>query len=159
MTDLDALEETRELAMLTHRAAALAGADLTRAAEPVGLTPSMARVLLLLDEPMPMRRIADRLLVDASYVTGVADELESCGVAERVSGSDRRVKLLAPTAAGTEIRARLVGAVTSESTVMHVLDKDEREQLRRLLARLVGVSTPGVPAQRPADHELRTRAR
>lgn len=123
--------------MLTHRAAALAGADLMRAAQPLGVTGSMARVLLLLDEPMPMRRIAERLLVDASYVTGVADELESCGVAVRTSGSDRRVKLLAPTPAGAEIRARLVEAVTSESTAMRVLDATERAQLRSLLARLV----------------------
>ncbi|MET4098580.1 DNA-binding MarR family transcriptional regulator [Agrococcus sp. UYP10] len=137
VTEPDALQETRELAMLTHRAAALAGADLTKAAQPMGITPSMARVLLLLDEPMPMRRIAERLLVDASYVTGVADELEARGVAERTAGPDRRVKLLAPTPAGVEIRARLVGAVTSESTAMRALDAAERAQLRSLLTKLV----------------------
>ncbi|WP_343919256.1 hypothetical protein [Agrococcus citreus] len=137
MTDLNALQETRELAMLTHRAAALAGADLTRAAEPMGLTASTARVLLLLEEPMPMRRIADRLRVDASYVTGVADELESCGMAKRATGSDRRVKLLAPTPTGAETRARLVDAVTSESTAMRALDARERAQLRALLTKLV----------------------
>ncbi|WP_072314905.1 MarR family winged helix-turn-helix transcriptional regulator [Agrococcus sp. Marseille-P2731] len=152
MTDLDALQETRELAMLTHRAAALAGADLMRAAQPLGVTGSMARVLLLLDEPMPMRRIAERLLVDASYVTGVADELESCGIAVRTTGSDRRVKLLAATPAGVEIRARLVKAVTSESTAMQALDAMERAQLRSLLARLVEPPRAEGEARRARPH-------
>ncbi|SDH62214.1 MarR family winged helix-turn-helix transcriptional regulator [Agrococcus jejuensis] len=134
------IQESRELAVLAHRTAALARADFARAVAPHGVTPPMARVLLLLAEPMPMRRIAERLLCDASYVTGVADLLEDAGLAERTAGTDRRVKLLAATSRGAEVRVALAGAVADESTVLRALDDAERAQLRVLLGRLLATT-------------------
>jgi DNA-binding MarR family transcriptional regulator len=141
---IDRLHETRELAVLAHRTAALARADFARAVAPHGVTPPMARVLLLLAEPMPMRRIAERLLCDASYVTGVADLLEDAGLAQRTAGADRRVKLLAATERGAEVRRALATAVADESTALHALDADERARLRALMGRLLAASVEPV---------------
>ncbi|GAA3593208.1 MarR family winged helix-turn-helix transcriptional regulator [Agrococcus terreus] len=137
MTSVDAINEARGLAVLLHRAAALAREDFARAAERFGIAPPAARVLLLLDDPMPMRKIADRLLVDASYVTGVADQLEEAGLATRGVGEDRRVKLLSATESGADVRERLAVAISADFTALHALDDAERAQLATLLERLV----------------------
>ncbi len=78
------------------------------------LTGAQARVLGLLSrEPMPMRRIAERLKCEPSNVTGIVDRLEARGLVERQPDpADRRVKLAAATAAGPGHRgtpARLAG--------------------------------------------------
>src|SRR3954469_10539983 len=67
------------------------------------LTPAQAQLLMQLDpeRPMPMIEVANGLGCDASNVTGLVDRLEERGVIERRSAStDRRVKMVAVTAAG-----------------------------------------------------------
>ena len=140
MSKQNPLTETRELGTLLHRAAALGRADFGRAAESLGLTAPMARVLLMLKEPTPMRRIAEFLVCDASYVTGVADQLEAAGLAKREDGAGRRVRLLAATKSGAAVRARIPKAVSAESTALGVLDDASRAQLTELLQRLVDAS-------------------
>ena len=76
----------------------------------LGLTFAQAHALRLLepDLPSPMSALADLLFCDASNVTGIADRLEARGLVERRSvGADRRVKTLALTPAGVELRARV----------------------------------------------------
>jgi hypothetical protein len=47
------------------------------AAASFDLTPARARALLTLEQPAPMRSLADLLHCDASNVTGIADRLEA----------------------------------------------------------------------------------
>src|SRR5205823_12993264 len=82
----------------------------------LGLSFSQAHALRILDpdRPLPMSALAERLFCDASNVTGIADRLESRGLVERRSADgDRRIKVLALTRAGVELR-KLVLAIMSE---------------------------------------------
>lgn len=100
------------------------------------LTTPQARALLALADAAPMRSLADHLRCDASNVTGIADRLEARGLVTRAArDGDRRVKLLALTDEGRELRAELEAAVLSASPVMVSLDSDERQTLRALLAK------------------------
>src|SRR6476469_10313097 len=73
------------------------------------LRPATFGALRILDEPRTMSEIASFLRCDNSNVTGIVDGLEARGLAERTaSPGDRRVKLIALTAAGRRLRARLM---------------------------------------------------
>src|SRR5687768_3211236 len=76
------------------------------AAASVGLTATQAAILTLLSEPVSMRDLAKRMGCDASNVTGIIDRLEARKlVVRRSDPADRRVYLIAQTAAGkTAIR-------------------------------------------------------
>jgi DNA-binding MarR family transcriptional regulator len=111
--------------------------DFDRVAEGVGLTPLQARALLTLQDPLPMRELAQRMQCDASNVTGLADRLERAGVVERVPGEDRRVKLLSTTSEGERLRGVLADGVGAGSTVMAKLTRAERTQLGALLDKLL----------------------
>jgi DNA-binding MarR family transcriptional regulator len=103
----------------------------------VGLTPLQARTVLWLEEPSPMRGLARHLDCDASNVTGLADRLEELGVVERVSGADRRVKLLRLTTRGAWLRTDLAARIAAGSTVTAKLTAAERTQLAGLLDKLL----------------------
>lgn len=103
------------------------------------LTGAQARVLGLLSrEPLPMRRIAERIRCEPSNVTGIVDRLEARGLVERrPDPADRRVKLAAATPDGRRtaelLRARLDFA-REPLTRMAVADRAAlRDLLRRLL--------------------------
>ena len=98
------------------------------------LTPAQARAVLALADAVPMRSLADHLRCDASNITGLADRLAARGLVARAEQhGDRRVKLLALTETGRELRSALEAAMLQASPVMTSLDPDEREALRRLL--------------------------
>lgn len=110
----------------------------------VGLTPGMLKMAMQLstDEALPMRELARRFHVDASYVTSIVDGLEQAGVAERrPHASDRRVKTVVLTRRGADVLARVNGELDVPPAAFEVLDPAEQEQLRDLLARLVAAST------------------
>lgn len=147
MTELEhRVTEARTLSMLLFQATERARGDFATLAARHGASPPMARVLLLLAEPMSMRAVARELNVDPSYITGVADELERAGFVERISGADRRVKLLRTTPDGTQLRADLAEAIGSEATVLTRLTADERTTLRRLAERLLADPAPSPTA-------------
>ena len=107
------------------------------------LTAVQARTLLALESAAPMRALAEHLRCDASNVTGLADRLEARGLVVRgVQDGDRRVKLLALTDQGRQLRSELEAAMLDASPVMTELDGDERETLRRLLLKASG-ALPG----------------
>src|SRR5437879_11815216 len=83
--------------------------DFTRAAARHGLSTAQARVLnAVIQEPLPMRILADHLTCDASNATGLVSRLEDRGLVQREpSPGDRRVKLVTPTPDGTETAARI----------------------------------------------------
>ncbi|MET8296748.1 MarR family winged helix-turn-helix transcriptional regulator [Streptomyces sp. NPDC048387] len=104
------------------------------------LTGAQAKVLTLLSlEPLPMRRIAQKLRCEPSNVTGIIDRLETRGLVERrPDPADRRVKLAAPTAAGTETAERLRESLDFAREPLAGLSAEERTALRDLLRRMLG---------------------
>ena len=131
------LEEARALTMRLYDVADVAKADFTAAVAAIGLTSLQARVLLQLENPTPMRSLAELLACDASNVTGIADRLAAAGLVERVEGRDRRVRLLRLTDEGERQRRRVADCVAVGATVTAKLDAEERAQLQVLLDKLL----------------------
>jgi len=118
------------------------GASLTE----LGLTFSQAHALRLLepDRPLPMSALAERLFCDASNVTGIADRLESRGLVERRSADgDRRIKVLALTRAGVELRKRVLAIMSEPPTAIAGLSLADQRALREILSRAVDLLRAG----------------
>lgn len=114
-----------------HAGAALAELDLTF---------SQAHILRLLEprKPLSMSALAERLICDASNVTGLADRLEARGLVERrAAEGDRRVKALAITPAGAALRKRVIQVMTEPPAAIAALSVKDQEALRDILARAV----------------------
>ncbi len=108
------------------------------AARDLGLRPASLGALRLLDKPRTMSEVADFLHCDNSNVTGIVDGLEERGLARRRPGErDRRVKLIALTAEGRRVRARLMQAVEKPPAWIEGLSEADRRSLRNLLRRAV----------------------
>ncbi len=112
--------------MMGHMEARVAELDLTL---------PQAMLLRSLDQPMLMREVAGRLHCDASNVTGIVDRLELRGLmTRRGRPGDRRVKELALTASGAEMRRRVEVALETLPGVSNLSAADLRA-LRDLLDR------------------------
>ncbi|MFJ8308004.1 MULTISPECIES: MarR family winged helix-turn-helix transcriptional regulator [unclassified Streptomyces] len=111
-----------------------------RAAAEHSLTGAQARVLGLLSlEPMPMRRIAQKLKCEPSNITGIVDRLEARGLVERrPDPADRRIKLAAPTPEGLTTATRLRDSLNFAREPLAELSTQERTVLRDLLRRMLG---------------------
>ncbi|MGP4004030.1 MarR family winged helix-turn-helix transcriptional regulator [Streptomyces sp. 8N706] len=131
---------TREVVELIGTVMARYHDEYEEAAAEYALTGSQARVLgLLSQEPMPMRRIAQRLKCEPSNVTGIVDRLEARGLVERrPDPADRRVKLAAPTDEGRATASRLRDALDFAREPLAELSAEERTMLRDLLRRMLG---------------------
>jgi DNA-binding MarR family transcriptional regulator len=104
----------------------------------LGLTFAQAHALRLLDpeRPLPMSALAELLVCDASNVTGIADRLEARGLVERQSaGGDRRVKVLALTPAGIELRAHVYELMSEPPAAIAALSEHDQRTLRDILRR------------------------
>lgn len=100
---------------------------------------AQAMALRELDDPLPMRDLADRLCCDASNVTGIVDRLEARALVERrTAPDDRRVKHLVLTDAGRALRQEHAEGLTFGLPLLVALSPDERRQLAGLLRRSVG---------------------
>lgn len=115
-----------------------------QAAAAHSLTGAQARVLGLLSlEPMPMRRIAQKLKCEPSNVTGIIDRLEVRGLVERrPDPADRRVKLAAPTEKGTRTARQLRESLDFAREPLAGLSDGDRAVLRDLLRRMLGMEPP-----------------
>jgi len=105
----------------------------------LGLTPGHMKALAALDpdEPRPMRALADALSCDASMVTWLVDRMEERGLVERRAlPSDRRVKTVALTELGVDVRDRLLGALCEPPPELLSLDIASLEALRTQLSKL-----------------------
>ena len=113
----------------TSTAAALLLAELE-------LTEPLATALHRLDPdspPPPMRSLAATLRCDPSTATFLVDRLEERGlVLRQAAPSDRRIKVIALTAAGRKTRSRLVDGIVARSPLTR-LTAAQQEQLFRLL--------------------------
>jgi MarR family transcriptional regulator, organic hydroperoxide resistance regulator len=105
------------------------------------LTVPLADALWQLDPalgPLSRRALAERLRCDPSNVTFLVDRLEERGLVSRArAGGDRRVKALALTPAGAEVRSRLIATI-AQSSMFSELTRAEQRQLAALLGRCVG---------------------
>lgn len=119
-----------------------------RAAAAHSLTGAQARVLGLLSlEPMPMRKIAQKLKCEPSNVTGIVDRLEARGLVERgPDPADRRVKLAAPTPKGAVTARELRDSLDFAREPLAGLSDADRAVLRDLLRRMLGMdaTAPGL---------------
>jgi len=103
------------------------------------LPPAQGHALLRMVDrrAMKMRDLAELLTLDPSTVTGVVDRMEARGLVRRVTGPDRRAKLLEPTAHGLELRAELLRTLNRTPGPIERLPRAQREQIAAALA-LVG---------------------
>ncbi|MET7735947.1 MarR family transcriptional regulator [Streptomyces sp. NPDC005402] len=113
--------------------------DYEDAAAAHALTGAQARLLSLLSlEPLPMRKLAQKLKCEPSNVTGIVDRLESRGLVERrPDPADRRVKVAAVTEAGLQVARELREGLRFARAPLAGLSEGERTSLRDLLRRML----------------------
>jgi DNA-binding MarR family transcriptional regulator len=88
------------------------------------------------DEPKPMSELAIALRCDNSNVTGIVDRLEDRGLVERRSAThDRRVKMLAVTERGAEVRERLAERLEQAPGPLARLSPEDQRALRDIMRR------------------------
>ncbi len=105
--------------------------------EEFGMTNTDYWALRSIDGPIPMKELAHCMDFDPSYVTIVADRLETLGLVERQPHpTDRRVKNLVLTARGRRLKKSIPRALWSGPNTFSTLTDDERAQLTDLLTRL-----------------------
>jgi DNA-binding MarR family transcriptional regulator len=103
------------------------------------LSPPQGIVLRFLDEPRPMGELAALMRCDNSNMTGIVDRLEERGLVERTAAErDRRVKLIALTERGREVRGELIRRVAEPPEVIERLSLADRRTLRDILRRALG---------------------
>jgi DNA-binding MarR family transcriptional regulator len=104
------------------------------------LTPAQGHALRLLepDRPLAMSELAEALYCHASNVTGIVDRLEARGLVERRPGQDRRVKTLALTGAGADVRERVVELMSAPPPEIAALSAADQRALRDILVRALG---------------------
>jgi DNA-binding MarR family transcriptional regulator len=110
----------------------------------LGLTPMQGHALRSLDpdRPSPMSVLADMLICDASNVTAIVDKLESRGLILRQGAeNDRRIKMLAVTPQGRELRERLCARFTEPPAVVESMPAAARQQLADLLKAILSERT------------------
>ncbi|MEV0734911.1 MarR family transcriptional regulator [Streptomyces sp. NPDC050549] len=115
--------------------------DYEDAAGDHSLTGAQARLLSLLSlEPLPMRKLAQKLKCEPSNVTGIVDRLETRGLVERrPDPADRRVKLAAATDEGRRMARSLRESLRFAREPLAGLSDDERLALRGLLRRMLEI--------------------
>ena len=105
-------------------------------ARELGLRPAAFGALRTLEQPKTMSEIAAVLHCDPSNVTGIVDGLEERGLAIRTpSEQDRRVKLIALTAEGRRVHARLSKEIERPPDWLTGLSTADQRTLRDLLDR------------------------
>lgn len=105
----------------------------------LGLTPGHLKALAIIhpDEPRPMGVMADIMRCDASQVTWLVDRLEERELVERrTMPTDRRVRTIALTPRGVEVRRMILDKLFEPPDVLVSLDAVTLESLRGHLEKL-----------------------
>jgi DNA-binding MarR family transcriptional regulator len=105
----------------------------------LGLTPGHLKALAIIqpDEPRPMGVIAEIMRCDASQVTWLVDRLEERALVERrTMPSDRRVRTIALTPKGVEVRRLVLDKLFEPPDELVRLDAVTLETLRDHLRKL-----------------------
>ena|SRR5438876_5797255 len=131
--------------MQTMRSVANAFADALQTAcatlgKPYVITPPQwfALSLLASEQELPIGTLAQRLILDASVVTGIIKRLEQHGLVERVHDrTDYRLVRLHLTVEGQEITHALASVATAfNQRLLQGFSQEERELLLQQLARI-----------------------
>lgn len=107
----------------------------------LGLTPGHLKALAIIhpDEPRPMGVMAEIMRCDASQMTWLVDRLEERKLVERrTMPADRRVRTIALTPRGVEVRRRILDALFEPPDDLLALDAATLEELRGHLEKLPG---------------------
>ncbi|MFM7029732.1 MAG: MarR family winged helix-turn-helix transcriptional regulator, partial [Micrococcales bacterium] len=107
MSEERLLTEAREIADLLISSSEHARNLFAQISGELGVPVAVARALCAMEGTAPMSELAGKLHCDKSYVTALADQLESLELVHRVPGPDRRVKMLELTSKGQSLRQRL----------------------------------------------------
>jgi MarR family transcriptional regulator, organic hydroperoxide resistance regulator len=103
-----------------------------------GLTPSDAMALVKLEGPMTMKDLGLRIGCDPSFVTTIADGLESHGLARREpSQRDRRSKNIVLTPEGVKVRQQVCDELMARAPWCTTLDTSERRCLLGLMRKML----------------------
>ena len=107
------------------------------------LSPPQTITLRLLDSPRPMGALAQLMHCDNSNMTGIVDRLEERGLVERTaSAGDRRVKLIALTEHGREIREQLNRRMAEPPAPLAELSVSDQRALAAIMRRALGRRRP-----------------
>jgi DNA-binding MarR family transcriptional regulator len=126
----------------------------------LGLTPGHLKVLAIIrpDEPRPMGVMADVMRCDASQLTWLVDRLEERGLVERrAMPNDRRVRTIALTPRGVEVRRQLLARLFEPPSELLALDAATLEALRAHLTKLP--ASGGIFSEVPDTNADRRRRR
>ncbi len=108
-------------------------------ASDLGLTGSDVMAMLKLEAPMTMKDLGLKIGCDPSFVTSIADALESHGLARREpSQRDRRSKNIVLTPEGEKVRVRICDELFARAPWSTSLDTGERRCLLGLMRKMLG---------------------
>ena len=103
-------------------------------AKSFGIPVFVIKALHMLDNPLAMKDLGQRMHCDPSFITSIADTLEKHGLAVREPDpADRRVKRLVLTPAGADLKARLENEVLSRTPWRQCLTREQRASLLALI--------------------------
>lgn len=109
------------------------------------------KALHMLGTPMAMKDLGQRFRCDPSFVTAIADTLDSHGLGRRETDTkDRRIKNLLLTAKGMQLRERVERELHECMPWTGVLDADERKCLLGLLRKMIGAGNERRAGNAPA---------
>ena len=97
--------------------------------------------LQLLDpeRPVAMSELAAAMFCDNSNITGIVDRLEDRGLVERRAAPlDRRVKIVALTSEGRELRDAVLERISEPPPELDRLSAEDQRALRDILRRALG---------------------
>jgi DNA-binding MarR family transcriptional regulator len=99
-----------------------------------GIPVFLIKALHMLDNPLAMKDLGQRMHCDPSFITSIADTLEKHGLAAREPDpADRRVKRLVLTPAGADLKARIEDEVLSHTPWRQSLSLEQRASLLALI--------------------------
>jgi DNA-binding MarR family transcriptional regulator len=117
----------------------------------LGVPVPFIKALHILDRPMAMKDLGQKLHCDPSFVTLVADMLEKHGMARREPHSaDRRIKNLVLTDDGLSLRRQIETEVAAWMPWNRTLNDDERLTLLALLRKMLSAKQDTDVAEAPA---------
>ncbi|MGP7996373.1 MAG: MarR family winged helix-turn-helix transcriptional regulator [Streptosporangiaceae bacterium] len=106
-------------------------------AKEFGVPAFFLKALHLIDAPLAMKELGQRMHCDPSFVTGIADMLEKRGLAVREPDpADRRVKRLVLTSAGVDMKHQMELGMLARMPWRQSLSQDERATLIELLHKM-----------------------
>jgi DNA-binding MarR family transcriptional regulator len=111
----------------------------------IGLSFGKIRALRrIASRPMAMGELATLLSVDPANLTTMVDDLERAGLVHRQAhATDRRVKLVEATVAGTALAQRAQEILERPPKGLSELPSDDLERLGRILSRVKQDREPG----------------